>query len=278
MSSVDFHKCHGGEAAHLVSHAARHNGRDVRYSNRHIDPYLSRDNFLVGASRFSGFATLEMSRLRRRIRDIDKQLPPKRRRKDRVTEISYVIPAPEGLEGENLRKFFELVHDELSVFSGGRENVSCGWVHLDEVHMYLDPSGVWKSSRPHMHVVGIPFVEGKGVNGKQFETRERMRSLNRSIDERCRRELGVPFLMHEEVPGRTVEELKRESLDRLNEQISERTQELSNLRKQEKVVDERNPLEPDMSWMDKYVIEAARDNEARKTHREHNSLDEPDGR
>lgn len=284
MSSVNFHKCHGGEAAAFAAHAARHDGRDVRYSNEHIDPDLTHANYVVGGGRFGTSARREMSRLRKRVHMIDSELPPKSRRRDRVLDMAYVVTAPAGLEGERLRRFFELALAELAQFSGGRQNISCGWVHMDEIHAYINDEGDWTMSRPHMHVLGVPYVEGKGINAKSFETRERMRALNRSIDERCREELGIGFLTHElqERPGRKVEELKRDSLERLDRKIAERTQELEVQEQAQKVeppAREPEPGIPDMSWMDAYdLTPAEREENRRRAHREQDGLDEPDGR
>ena len=39
MSSINIMKLHGGEAAAILAHNHRHDGRDgVEYSNEHIDP------------------------------------------------------------------------------------------------------------------------------------------------------------------------------------------------------------------------------------------------
>ncbi len=171
------------------------------------------------------------------VAEIDKLHPPKRIKSDRVTMMSYTIAAPEGLPRDREEDFFRIVHDEIAKMSGGHSNVTKGFIHRDEINVYRDPdSKQLKTSRVHMHMMGVPFVEGVGINGKQFETRARMQALNREIDSRCRRELGVRFLtgatLAPDRKGRTVEELKRqtETYNDLDAQIDRARKDLSALK------------------------------------------------
>lgn len=219
MASVNFKKLHNGsgEAAAMIGHMLRHDGRDVTYRNRDVDPALSERNYFVNNKRFDDSTEMVLAKLQKRVASIDQEYPPKRIRADRVTLISYTIPCPEGLSEDEQRDFFDIVHEEISRMSGGRQNVSCGVVHMDEIHEYVDKDGTVKTSRPHMHMVGIPFVEGVGINGKNFETRDRMKALNKRIDERCRQELFRGFLTHQEPSKQSVEDLKLESYKVLQE-------------------------------------------------------------
>lgn len=237
MASVDFKKCKGGtsQGAAMISHFTRHDGKEVEYRNKYIDLSRSGENYCVGQKRFEPVPTADEihRRLLDRVDEIDKILPPKRKRADRVKEMTYTITAPKGLSPEKQKQFFMLAHEELARFSGGRENISVGFVHLDEIHDYLDSNGIKTQSRAHMHVAGIPYVEGVGVNGKQFETRQRMRELNKVIDERCRRELGCRFMTGERgLTGRTVEELQADSEKRTHRRarakLNREIKELSN--------------------------------------------------
>ena len=223
MSSVDFHKCKGGtgEAAAMLRHMSRHDGYDrfVEYDNPHIDRSRSKDNYVIGNG--LGENNDEVyRRLQKRVAEIDKELPPKRIRKDRVTMMTYTIAAPDGLRPDQERRFFQLAYDRLASFSGGYENLSPGYIHKDEIHDYKDATtGRKRTSRAHMHVAGIPFVVGVGVNGKKFETRTRMQELNREIDKACRDRLGVSFMTgHSGRSGQSVETLKAASIEKAVEE------------------------------------------------------------
>lgn len=240
MASVDFQKNTFIGGAAMVGHMTRHDGQAVEYRNKYIDPERAGENYIIGAGRFEDTtARGVMEHLRERVRAVDEVQPPKRRVKDRVTVMTYTIAAPAGLSGKQERDFFRVAHDELAKFSGGRENISPGFVHRDEIHDYTDAAtGERVTSRAHMHVAGIPYTAEKGVNGKAFETRGRMRELNKAIDERCRRELGFKFLTGERgLSGRTVEEMqaasetrtKRQERARLNAELSEKRQEVRDL-------------------------------------------------
>ncbi|MDD6429211.1 MAG: plasmid recombination protein [Lachnospiraceae bacterium] len=228
MSSVNFHKCHGSEAYAMIAHATRHDDKDgVTYANKYIKnleakyPYDdSQRNYAVGADTMPKTGEI-YSRLKQRIKDIDAVLPPQRIRKDRVTMMSYTIAAPDGMTDKQQRQFFAIVYDELAKFSGGFDNISAGIVHLDEIHPYRDAvTGKEVMSRAHMHIFGVPFVEGKGINGSKFETRSRMSKLNKDIDTRCIAELGVHFLTGESRGKQcTVEELQSRSLSVEQKQI-----------------------------------------------------------
>lgn len=240
MASVDFQKNTFTGGAAMVGHMTRHDGQAVEYRNKYIDPERAGDNYIIGAKRFEDTtARGVMDRLRERVRAVDEVQPPKRRVKDRVTVMTYTIAAPDGLSEKQEREFFRVAYDELARFSGGRENVSPGYVHRDEIHDYVDAaSGERKTSRAHMHVAGIPYTAEKGVNGKAFETRARMRELNKTIDERCRRELGFKFLTGERgLSGRSVEEMqaasetrtKKQERARINAELADKRQEVRDL-------------------------------------------------
>ena len=245
MSSVDFKKCKGGtaQASAMIRHMERHDGNDVEYANRWVDKTRTHLNSVIDES-----GTVEdgkvprarqtHQRLKERVRQIDAREPPKRIRKDRVTVVTLTIAAPEGLADEDEERFFQLAYEEIAAFCGGTENVSKGFVHRDEIHDYIDTDGSRQTSRAHMHMAVIPYVKGKGVNGKAFETRARMRELNAAIDARCREELHVPFLTGKKGrTGRTVEELQAMSEEKavlarqqeLQEQIAAQEDELKTL-------------------------------------------------
>lgn len=231
MSSVDFSKCKGaGQAAARVAHMERHDGKDVEYANRWIDKSRTHLNTVIGASGLVDdvpSTRKTMARLKKRVREIDDVLPPKRVRKDRVTMVTLTIAAPDGLLKKDEERFFRIAYDEIATFCGGAENCSDGFIHRDEQHEYIDTDGSRQTSRPHMHMAVIPFVEGVGVNGKQFETRSRMKELNEAIDRRCRKELHVQFMTHRRGrTGRTVEDLQAMSEGKAIEKVQQQLTEL----------------------------------------------------
>lgn len=211
MSSVDWKKIHGN-AAGLISHATRHDGKEVEYSNKDIDRSKTKDNYLIGAMKTSTRAVEFF--FGSRLKELDSIHKPKRIRKDRVTRIGFCITAPEGLAPWEERIFYKIAHEELAKTCGGRKNITPGFVHVDEVHEYYDKVKAKKVlSRTHMHAFGLPWTDEYGVNAKHFMTRERMIDLNNRIEERCIKELHTHFLIGEkEHSGRDTADLKRESL------------------------------------------------------------------
>lgn len=233
MSSVDFSKCKGAAGAARIAHMERHDGKDVDYANKWIDRERTHLNSVVDSNGIvedgkAPSSRQTLARLKERVREIDAMEPPKRIRKDRVTMVTLTVAAPEGLPpGIREKQFFQLVYDEIAEFCGGAENVSCGFIHRDEVHDYIDTDGSRRTSRPHMHMAVIPYVEGKGVNGKAFETRARMRALNERIDQRCREELHCAFMTRQRGrTGRTVEELQAMSEGKAGERARRELNEL----------------------------------------------------
>lgn len=237
MASVNFMKCKGGtgEASAMIKHMERHDGKDVEYANRWVDKSRTHLNTVVGNVEENKGSRATKERLDARVKEIDSKLPPKRIRKDRVTIVSMEVPAPEGISPKNEEDFFRIAHEEIAKFCGGSENVSNGYVHRDEIHDYIDTDGLRKTSRAHMHMAVVPYVDGIGVNGKAFETRKRMKELNAAIDQRCRQELGLPFMTGKKGrTGRTVEELQAMSEGKAIEQAK---QDLSSLESQIDVLD-----------------------------------------
>lgn len=197
MASVNIMKLHGGEAAAILGHTHRHDGRaGVSYRNEHVDAERSHLNsVLVFKGQRAEDAQAELARLRARVEEIDRAEPPKRVRKDRVTLVSFEVPVPDGLPADKEDQFFKLAFGEIARMCGGGKNCGVIRIHRDEVHEYLDPvTKETRTSRVHAHMVGIPYVKGKGVNCKSFMSRQALRDIQKAIDDRCRQELGVAFM------------------------------------------------------------------------------------
>lgn len=226
MASVNILKLHGSEAASILAHNHRHDGRDVQYGNKHINKDLSGQNslrYFKSVHDTEQTAHDEYARLKARVEEIDKAEPPKRIRKDRVTMCAFEVPVPAGLPAGQEEKFFSLAYREIARMCGGSANVSTMQIHRDEVHEYVDPvTKERRTSRVHAHVVGIPYVRGKGVNCKGFMTRQALRDLQKRLDDKCRQELGVAFMDGSRQRSRgTVEDLKRASA-RTEQELAER--------------------------------------------------------
>lgn len=226
----------------MLEHSCRHDGKMVKYRNEYINQELSYQNEIIVQHIGRRFDDLsgrkEVERLKKRIEEIDKMYPPKRVRKDRVTSISFCVTAPEGLTLEEEKWFFEMSYRKIEEMCGGPLNVSVGYVHRDEIHEYIDAvTGEKRMSRAHMHVVGLPFVTDVGINGKKFMTKERMSSLNRTIDRECRDTIQKQFMTRNKgLCGRSVEDLQAESVAIAKKQAIEQAEKqhqevLDNLKK-----------------------------------------------
>lgn len=174
------------------------------YSNKDISMEQSNRNIIIGGS-----AEESRRRLRERVAEVDAVLPPKRVRKDRVTAIEFCIPAPrEDMTEEQQVEFLKKAYLGISR-KFGNENIICGVIHLDEIHEYKDVDGIHKS-RAHLHIVGVPYVPGKGINGKEFLKRETYKEVNKSMDNICEVMFSHKYQDGSKQKSRgTVEQLKQ---------------------------------------------------------------------
>ena len=102
----------------------------------------------------------------------------------------------------------------------GTRNVLNWYLHVDEVHEYVDHGNV-KESLSHIHIPVVPEIDGK-LNGKAFSSRSNMVELNHRIHEAVRHELGGPGLLTgEKARKRSVEELKVNSYKELQARSEE---------------------------------------------------------
>lgn len=212
MASVNIAKVKSAQAGgKLIAHMTRYDGREgVTYKNTDIDNTRLAQNWVVGETGES-WRQLQ-TRLADEVKEIDSRIPPRQLKKDRVTLTTVSIPCPAGIEHDEARlhQFFDMAYRTLAEFCSG--HCSPGFVHMDEVHEYRDRDGTLKESRPHMHLAMIPYTPERGVHCKSFMSRQRLIDINRELEERCVKELGLHFQTGE-APGRkTVEELKTESI------------------------------------------------------------------
>ena len=91
MASVAWKKLHGlGPMSKMLMHDARYDGNDVTYRNKYIKKEQSRDNYTVGDDRYgSRFedspGKSDYLDLKKRLKQIDIEMPPQRVRKDNNT-------------------------------------------------------------------------------------------------------------------------------------------------------------------------------------------------
>lgn len=222
MASVNWMKATTQKASGLKKHLGQTERENGNHSNEHIDRGLSYQNYAIGCSDYAQ----ALAQMKARTKEVDEVLPPKRVRKDRVTCCFLEVPCPREItEQGKSDEFFMKVHQLYGEFFG-KENIHGTFVHKDEVHEYTAKDGTTQISCEHAHTLVSAFVEGKGINGKAFETRAKIKALNVAMDEMCVREFGVHLNTGEKANRKSVETLKQESearqeLGELNKRVEE---------------------------------------------------------
>ena len=229
MASVNWQKMTKQSAGAMI----RHNGKKERvegnHTNKHIDKNKSELNIYIGADDYNEMYQAML----KRVDEVDKLYPPLKKLKanERIICESLEYKCPQAIYDlgyDSAVKFFNDVHKMFIDFFGA-ENVHGSCVHFDEVHDYVDPKTKHTyTSLPHAHSLVSCYVEWeedikkggkktgekrkrKGINGKNFEKRERYNKLNKKIDNYCLKEFGIHFMTGEQAQKKTVELLKSES-------------------------------------------------------------------
>lgn len=248
MASVDWMKMTVQKAGGLAKlHLNKDRRENGNHSNPDIDTSLSNNNYNIGC-----IDTPDMMKsLKRRTEEVDTLYPPQKVRKDRVVACSLYCPCPKEISNkgsEEERKFFEGVHQIYADFFG-KENVHGSFIHLDEIHEYTDKDGTSKESLAHAHTIVSAYAEWtekdkktgeikerKGINGKNFEKRDRYNKLNNQINDFCMKEWNISFLNGGVAQKKKVEELKAEQelhekkaeINRANSELKELETEYEN--------------------------------------------------
>ena len=207
MASANWMKATTQKAGAMKKHLGQAERIQGNHSNKDIDKSLSVNNYSIGCSDYAE----ALASMKRRTKAVDAVIPPKRIRKDRVTCCFIELPCPRRLTqcGQS-DDFFKLAYDELCAFFGN-ENVHGGFVHKDEVHRYVDKDKKMRVSMEHMHVLVSAYTPEKGINGKAFETKSRLKTLNDNLDDMCVKQFGVKFNTKETPEHKSVERLKEET-------------------------------------------------------------------
>lgn len=215
MASVNFGKLKGVSSAKAIF---RHCATDTRlqtenHANKDINKDLTRRNLAIITRTYAELCERYDSRLA----EIDKTNTNKR--KDRVSCFSLEIPIPEDVK--DMQRFTENVLDIVSK-QYGNDNVLGGFVHVDEVHRYVDAEAKqYRNSLRHIHLFVTPEINGQ-LNGKQFSSRKNMTKLNKSIDEMTKKDFNCSFMTGTAKKSKkSVEELKNESELLLQDGIEE---------------------------------------------------------
>lgn len=222
MASVNWQKATTQKAGAMKKHLGQQERENGNHSNEHINKDLSYQNYAIGCSDYAE----ALERMKARTKDVDEICPPKRIRKDRVTCCFLELPCPRVLtEQGKSDEFFQKAHEIYKAFFGDK-NVHGTFVHKDEVHEYTDKDGSTQMSCEHAHTLISAFSESKGINGKAFETRAKIKALNASMDDMCFRTFGIHLNTRETPERKSVETLKQESEARqeigtLNKRVGE---------------------------------------------------------
>lgn len=226
MASVNFLKVSAQKVGALRLHLDTHERLTHKHSNEDIDRQLTHNNYFIGTRNYDEMR----QKMSDRVREVDYFCPPKRVVNDRKVGCMLEATCPRELTDQGASdNFFKNLYELIAQFFG-KENV-CGMaVHKDEIHDYIDKDGTVRTSCEHAHVLVAAYAEWtnakgefrRGINAKNFETREMLRKFNKAVNDMCLCEFGIEYNTHGEQKHLSVEELKRRS--QVNEELKKRKQ------------------------------------------------------
>lgn len=227
------------------SQGIRHNLRTSEtHQNPDIDSDLSRNNlyWVRGMEQPEQIENIEdrkalakkgAAKMRDYVSKADELIPPQRVRKDRKTFLSVTVVAPrDGMTTEELLPFWEEARKAIEKEAG--VPVLSYAVHADEVHAYTD-HGEKKQSRIHAQYEIPMWVDGKGINGKAFYTRDLPNRLNQGLDEVCETLYHSPYRDGSQQKSRGKVELLKSK--QLSETIADQEQTIA---RQEETIAKRD--------------------------------------
>lgn len=209
MASVNFMKCKGSMGAALMRHCDTEKRLAAGHSNPDIDKGRTHDNVILGVDGKAATFEAAVQKYQTRIGQLDATTNCNHR-KDRVTLFALEAPAPAGLSESQAVEWCKHAWGKLQE-QFRPINCIAGYVHVDELHEYVD-KGKIRTSRIHLHAFVVPEVRGQ-LNGKAFSSKAAMQALNRELDTMSIEEFGKPFLTGEKPRKRSVEALKAESVE-----------------------------------------------------------------
>lgn len=212
------------------------------HSNKDIDTSKSYLNYNHGPyKKWKDMAEA----MKEEIAKVDREIPPKRIRKDRKTWLIAEVHCPKEIEEMGKEDaFFQKAYGVLGkVFD---DHVIGAQIHKDEVHEYRqkkDGSIEKRESRMHMDLFIVPVTK-IGINMKTFLNRKRIVAANKVMQEMTAKEYGISYHTGAGKNKDTVETLKERSkmigevekakteLDSLKEMISKEQKKLSAIKEQ----------------------------------------------
>lgn len=226
MASVDWKKLH---TIQDIKNIGRHCDKECRlkdnHENEHIDKTKTHNNAQM--CNYNEFC----KRIDKRMEYLD-SLPKQNKKSDRVIGFSLEYPIPDGIPDskviEFLNKANRLIYEQV-----GSENVIGSFLHVDEVHDYIDSETKQeRTSMRHVHTIVTAAIDGK-LNGKAMSSKANMCKLNNAIHEMAMRDYGVKFMDGSKRKSRDeVETLKNKSLKLENEKLQSENVTLHRTRKQ----------------------------------------------
>lgn len=207
MASLNIMKMKAGALKGLRVHLDTAERLSHEHSNKHIDKSKTSDNFCINCNNYKdGVSMIEGI-----IKNVDKEIPPKRIRTDRVTSVAIEFKIPKeitdkGLDKEFAKKCVEYLKEKLGV----PEIIAFG--HVDEKHSYIDPlTHERKESLNHVHAYAPCYTKDYGINAKNFFGKDKLNyaNLNREFDDFVKAEFGISYMTSNDYIGVDVESLKK---------------------------------------------------------------------
>ena len=208
MASVNWKKMTAAAVSGLRIHFDQRLRLTHEHANKDIDRVLTPQNYVLGAESFAdAFAHLQA-----RTKAVDAVQPPLRVKKDRVVACMLEYPCPKEIaDAGRADEFFKAMYEECCGYFGA-ENVHASFIHKDEVHTYIDSKKhEVRESLEHAHTLVSAYTSEKGINGKVFETRARLKEFNDRVNRMCVERFGIEYNTHDTPAHKSVEELKAES-------------------------------------------------------------------
>lgn len=206
-------KFKAGATGHMFAHYDRSVG--LRNGNQEINHEKSELNYNLAVHQ----DLRQNEFLKKRLSEIKVQ-----NRKDLNVFCDWVVTAPKDFTEDNKKNDLELFFKKTYEFLEnryGKENIISSYVHMDE-------------NTPHMHFAFIPVAIDKRKGGyklsaKDVLTRNDLRTLHSDLSVVLAREFGydVGVLNHAtELGNKSVQELKKQSLKEIDQQIELKIEEL----------------------------------------------------
>lgn len=192
MASVNFKKLKSSGAVRaIIQHCDKEERLRHEHRNHDIDKSETENNLTLYPE-LDCKATIQ--KFKDRISDLDSTTNTNKR-KDRTEGFSLNIPIPikEG-ETSDYQIIMNDVIDVLEKYTGSRDNIINAYLHVDEIHDYIDPTTHEKrTSLPHIQAIIVPEINGR-LLGKQFSSKTGMRTLNKALDDMFLEKHKIQFL------------------------------------------------------------------------------------